>query len=68
MIVNSSIYWYITPCSPLKVNRIFGGTCRLHLQVRRISQERNQLEIRRKKLLPNWFIKKAHNREDNCFI
>jgi hypothetical protein len=33
-----SIFWDITPCSLLKVNRRFGGTCRLHLQGRRISQ------------------------------
>jgi hypothetical protein len=35
-------FWDITLCSPLKVNRHFGGTCRLHLQGRRISQARNQ--------------------------
>jgi hypothetical protein len=40
----SSIFWDITPCSPLKVNRRFGGTCRLHLQGRRISKERNRRE------------------------
>jgi hypothetical protein len=28
------IFWDITPCSPLKVNRRFWGTCRLHLQGR----------------------------------
>jgi hypothetical protein len=32
------------PCGPLKVNRCFGGTCRLRLQGRRISQARNQRE------------------------
>jgi hypothetical protein len=31
-------FWDITPCTPLKVNRRFGGICRLHLQGRRISQ------------------------------
>jgi hypothetical protein len=31
------MYWHITPCSPLKFNWIFGGTCRFHLQGRRIS-------------------------------
>jgi hypothetical protein len=30
--------WDITPCSPLKVNRHFRGTYRLHLQGRRVSQ------------------------------
>jgi hypothetical protein len=32
----------ITPCSPLKANRNFRETCRLHLQGRRISRARNQ--------------------------
>jgi hypothetical protein len=27
----STIFWAITLCSPLKVSRCFGGTCRLHL-------------------------------------
>jgi hypothetical protein len=44
--MKSSIFWDITPCSPLKVNRRFGGTCRLHLQSRRISRTRNQRESR----------------------
>jgi hypothetical protein len=35
----------LTPCSPLKVNRRFGVTYRLHLQGR-ISRERYQHEIR----------------------
>jgi hypothetical protein len=37
-------YGTITPCSLLKVNRRFVGTCRLHLHDRRISQARNQHE------------------------
>jgi hypothetical protein len=41
--LKSTTFWDITPCSPLKVNRHFGGTCRLHHQGRRISQTRNQL-------------------------
>jgi hypothetical protein len=28
------IFWDMTPCSPLRVNRRFGGTCPLHLQGR----------------------------------
>jgi hypothetical protein len=36
----------ITPCSPLKINRRFGGACRLHLQWQIISRERNQRENR----------------------
>jgi hypothetical protein len=40
----ASFFWDITPCSLLKVNRRFGGKCHLHLQGRRISQERNRHE------------------------
>jgi hypothetical protein len=32
-------FWYITPCSPLKVNRRFGGKYRIHLQGRIIARE-----------------------------
>jgi hypothetical protein len=35
---------YNAVCSPLKVNRRFGGTCRRHLQGQRISKARNQHE------------------------
>jgi hypothetical protein len=38
------ILWDIPPCIPLKVNRRFKGTCRLHLQDWRIRQARNQNE------------------------
>jgi hypothetical protein len=40
--IKSTIFWDITPCSALKVNRRFGGTCRLHFQGRRIGRVRNQ--------------------------
>jgi hypothetical protein len=42
--MKSIIFWDITPCSPLKVNRLLGGSYRLHLQGRRISRARNQRE------------------------
>jgi hypothetical protein len=42
--IKSTIYWDITPCSPLKVNRRFGESFRPHLQVRRTNQARNQCE------------------------
>jgi hypothetical protein len=32
VVTRNTIFWNITPCSPLKVNRRFGGTYRLHLQ------------------------------------
>jgi hypothetical protein len=38
------MFWDITPCSPLKFNRRFGGTYRLHLQGRWIRRVRNQRE------------------------
>jgi hypothetical protein len=41
--IKSSAFWDITPYSSLKVNRRFGGTYRLHLEGRRI---RNQRENR----------------------
>jgi hypothetical protein len=44
VVMKSSIFWDITPCSPLKVNWRFGGTCRLHLQGQRISKARNKRE------------------------
>jgi hypothetical protein len=37
-----SIFWVITPCSPLKVSRRFRGTCHFHLQSGRISEVRSQ--------------------------
>jgi hypothetical protein len=30
--LKSTVFWDITPCNPLNVNRRFGGTYRLHLQ------------------------------------
>jgi hypothetical protein len=44
--IEEFIFWDITSCNPLKVNRRFGGTSRLHLRGRRISQARNQRESR----------------------
>jgi hypothetical protein len=35
-------------CNPLKIDQSFGGTCRLHLKGRRISQTRNQHEAGKK--------------------
>jgi hypothetical protein len=35
VVMKSTHFWHITPCSPLSVNRHFGGTYRLHLQGRK---------------------------------
>jgi hypothetical protein len=39
--VESSVFWGITPCRPLKFSWSFGRSCLLYLQVLRISQTRN---------------------------
>jgi hypothetical protein len=44
VVMKISIFWIITPCSPLKANQRFGRTNHLHLQVWRINQARNQGE------------------------
>jgi hypothetical protein len=47
VVMKSTIFWDITPCSPLSVNRRFGGTCRTHLQGQKmlVRWARNQREI-----------------------
>jgi hypothetical protein len=54
VVVKSTVFWDITSCIPLKVNRRFGGTCHLHLHSWRISRERNQCESRWQAEL--WFL------------
>jgi hypothetical protein len=44
VVMKCTIFWDITPCSPSKVNRRFGGTCRFHFQSQRIRKARNQHE------------------------
>jgi hypothetical protein len=44
--MKTTIFWDIMPYSPLRVNRSFGGTYRLHLQGGKISGARNQRESR----------------------
>jgi hypothetical protein len=51
VVMKSSIFWDITPCSPLNVNNCFGGTCRLNLQGRRKSQVKYQREAGGKLIL-----------------
>jgi hypothetical protein len=45
VVMKSIIFWDITSCNPLKVNRRFGGTYRLHM-LGRISRGRYQRESR----------------------
>jgi hypothetical protein len=42
VVMKSIIFWDITRCSPLSLNRRFGGTYRLHLQRRRNKFIKNQ--------------------------
>jgi hypothetical protein len=42
VVMKSSVFWDIPPCSPLKVDRRFGGTYRLYHQGRRMNQARNR--------------------------
>jgi hypothetical protein len=44
VVIKSSVFWDVTPRSPLKVKRRFGGTHPLHLKGRRIRQARHQRE------------------------
>jgi hypothetical protein len=44
-VMKSSIFWTITSCISLKVTRRFGGTYRLHLEGRKISQAGDQREV-----------------------
>jgi hypothetical protein len=44
VVMNISIFSDVTPCSPSKLNYHFVRICRLHLQGRRISQERDRHE------------------------
>jgi hypothetical protein len=37
VVMKRTVFWDITLCSPLKVNRCFGGTYHRHLQGQRIS-------------------------------
>jgi hypothetical protein len=48
----SYIFWDITPCSPLKVSRRFGGTYLIHHHGQRISQARNLREAGSKLNIP----------------
>jgi hypothetical protein len=63
-LLKSTIFWDITPYSPLKVNRRFWGTYRLHLQGRRIiSRARNQGDSRADDIPTHHGIQNFANRE-----
>lgn len=39
-----TIFWEVTPCSPIEIHRLFGGTYCLHLLDWEVSQARNRQE------------------------
>jgi hypothetical protein len=55
----SIIFWDITPCSPLSVNRSFGETYRLHLQGRRNKFRKKPASVKQNNAchqLACWFL------------
>jgi hypothetical protein len=68
MVMKSNIVWDITSCSPLKFNRSFGGTYRLHLHGRRISRARNQRESRWQTSVDFWRTTRCYIPEDNILL
>jgi hypothetical protein len=48
--MNTSVFWVVTPCSPVKVHWRFGGTYLLNTRDRRINQARNQQKADNKQL------------------
>jgi hypothetical protein len=56
VVMKNSVFRDITLCSPLKVNGRFKGTYHNHLQVRTISQARNQHEADSKQGLLGMFF------------
>jgi hypothetical protein len=42
--LKSTIFWYITPCSPFRVNRRFVGTYHLHLHGRKINKQQTSVK------------------------
>jgi hypothetical protein len=43
--LKGSAFWIIKPCSPLKENQRFGGTCHLHLQVQKLTKQETSMKV-----------------------
>jgi hypothetical protein len=50
VVMKSAIFWDITPYNPLKVSQRLGGTYRLHLQGRRITEKETGVKAGGKQL------------------
>jgi hypothetical protein len=55
-----SVFWDITSCSPLKVNRCIGGTCRRIFRTEKRSQARKQHEAGSKQSLNSFVVLLLH--------
>jgi hypothetical protein len=60
VVMKSTLCWDITPCSPLSAKRRFERTYRFHLQGRKISRARTQLESRWQANSPQIFLNKIN--------
>jgi hypothetical protein len=56
VVMTSSAFCDIPPCSPLTGKQLFEATCRLNLQGQRIIKARNEREIRACRLLSCYFL------------
>jgi hypothetical protein len=61
--MTSFVFWHVTPFSTFKVNRLFGGTCCLHLQYRSVSEETSTKQVELRHVPPKrWLILKVLRR------
>jgi hypothetical protein len=56
VVMNSTIFCDITLCSPLKVNRRFGGTYYLHLQVEKWAEQDTRVKAGGKKRIKRRYV------------
>jgi hypothetical protein len=54
--MKSTIFWDVTPSSQVEAHRRFGGTCCLHRQGQRVSQESNQEGAGNKQSFAGYFL------------
>jgi hypothetical protein len=64
--MKSSFFWDMTPCSPLKINRLFGGTYRVHFQNRRKTKQKTKVKKVAAGFLPYLFF--DHENGDDIFL
>jgi hypothetical protein len=60
VVTKNSLFWDITPCSPLKLKQYFGEIYHIHLQGRRIISEKNKREIMWNVMCKGWAYQPLH--------